>query len=303
MADILATFFRFRQFLFEYGLFFLIAWLGLAVATGVLTAVMGRADNFSAGSPFPGGRPLRWLWRLLALLWQPGRENRGAFSGWRVFGLAASVPGLVTTSLIGSEFVWLRIILTALFALAMSRFLGYAVWRGKGNPERQLPGVRTTLPTGSLAITQLEPGGGRENIIRVIWRSFAGQVEGAVIPLIVSFGLASALTVYVPAYTVQLWLGEGAWAGPYLAAVLVTPFQLVGGAEVALASALLVKGAGAGTAMSVMLTAPMVALSLLRSVRPTGKVRTVVLYLVVVWATAGTLGAAVDGVVRLIDIW
>ncbi len=31
MTDILATLFRFRQFLFEFGPFFLAAWIGLAV--------------------------------------------------------------------------------------------------------------------------------------------------------------------------------------------------------------------------------------------------------------------------------
>jgi len=306
MADILATLFRFKQFLFEYVPLFLAAWLCLAVATGVITAVMRReADSISAGSPLLKRRPLRWLWQLLlVLLGQPGKESPALnFSGWQFFGLAAAVPGLVATSLIGSEAVWLRLVLAAIFAPALNRIFVSIVLRRMENPERQLP---ETGPSASLAAVlatfQPAPGERRATIIQVIWKGFTGQVERAVIPLIIGFGLASAVTIYVPSHSLIPWLGESAWPGPYLAAVLITPFQLVGGAEVALASAMLVKGASLGTAMSVMLAAPVAAFSMLRQVRSTRKIRTVALYLVAVWVTAGTLGAAVDGIGRLLDM-
>ncbi len=306
MTDILATFFRFKQFIFEYTPFFLAAWLGVAVVTGLTTAALRRRLGARlASSPFLKRSPLRWLWQLLlALLWQPGREIPALnFSGWHLFSLTASVPGLVAVSIISAEAVWLRLTLAALFALALSRFSFSVVLRRKGNPEGQPPETGTASPDVALSTDSTLPRERQANIIQVIWRSFSGQVERAVIPLIIGFGLASALTIYVPAYTIQPWLGEDIWAGPYLAAVLVTPLQLMGGAEVILASALLVKGTSLGTALSIMLAAPAATLSMLRHVRSTRKARTVALYLVAVWVTAGTLGAAVNGIGRLLDVW
>ena len=136
---------------------------------------------------------------------------------------------------------------------------------------------------------------------QVTWKSFVGQVEGAVIPLIIGFSLASVLTIYVPAYTVRPWLGESAWQGPYLAALLAIPSQLTGGAEVLLASALLVKGASLGTALSVMLVAPSTTFYMIRHLYRPLKVKAIALYLVAAWFVAGSLGVAVDGIQRLLS--
>ncbi len=123
------------------------------------------------------------------------------------------------------------------------------------------------------------------------------------IPLIIGFGLASALTIYVPAYTIQPWLGENTWAGPYLAAVMVTPLQLMGGAEVVLVSALLVKGASLGTALSVLLAAPSASFLVIRHLRQSMGIKTVALYLTAAWLVAGSLGVAVDGIQWLFAKW
>ncbi len=138
---------------------------------------------------------------------------------------------------------------------------------------------------------------------QITWKSFIGQVEGAVIPLIIGFSLASVLTIYIPAYTVRPWLGESVWQGPYLAALLTMPFQLTGGAEVLLASALLVKGASLGTALSVMLVAPSTTFYMIRHLYRPVKVKTMALYLVAIWFVAGSLGVAVDGIQRLFSWW
>ena len=114
------------------------------------------------------------------------------------------------------------------------------------------------------------------------------------------FFLAAALTIYMPAYTVRPWLGEGAWQGPYLAALLVIPFQLSGGAEVLLASALLVKGASLGVVLSVLLAAPSTTLLVIRRLHRSMNIKVMALYLVAAWLVAGSLGAAVDGVQRLV---
>ncbi len=101
-------------------------------------------------------------------------------------------------------------------------------------------------------------------------------MEGAVIPLIIGFSLAALLTM---------------------------PFQLTGGAEVLLASALMVKGASLGTALSIMLVAPITNFSVVRhSYRP-AKVKTTALYLVATWFMAGLLGVAVDGIQQLFSGW
>jgi uncharacterized membrane protein YraQ (UPF0718 family) len=129
-------------------------------------------------------------------------------------------------------------------------------------------------------------------------------VEAAVIPLIIGFSLASVLTIYVPAYMVRPWLGEGVWQGPYLAALLAMPFQLTGGAEVLLASALLVKEASLGTALSIMLVAPSTTFSVVRHLYRPVKVKTMALYLVATWFVAASLGVAVDGIQRLFSgLW
>ncbi len=115
--------------------------------------------------------------------------------------------------------------------------------------------------------------------------------------------MAGFLITYVPTYTLRPWLGEGAWQGPYLAALLVMPFQLTGGAEVILASALLVKGASLGTALSIMLVAPSTTFSVIRYLCRPVKVKTIALYLVASWFMAGSLGVAVDSIQRLLNGW
>ena len=206
----------------------------------------------------------------------------------------------MVTSLIGTQVVLLRLLLAALFALFLNWVLTSALLRQQENPgERSVedPAFRSgaSVPGGLASGTE-----SILSIVKVVWRSFTGQVERAVVPLLIGFSLASALTIYMPAYTIQPWLGEGAWPGPYLAAFLVTPFQLVGGAEVILASDLLIKGASLGTAMSVMLAATVTTFSMFQHL--TMKARTIILYLLAVWFTAGTLGLAVDGIERLFNM-
>ena len=308
MADILATLFRFRQFVFEYGPFFVAAWLSLAMTTGLITAAQGKGIDFEASrNPFFRRRPLYWIWRLLFFgLWRPGGKVPGlsAFSGLLLFSLIAPVPALVATSLIGMEAVWLRLILATLFALLLKWFLTSIFSNKHGNPEEQRAEVEVASPslvlngdTSALPLSRLR------SLAQVTWKSFIGQVEGAVIPLIIGFSLASVLTIYVPAYSVRPWLGEGVWQGPYLAALLAVPFQLTGGAEVLLASALLVKGASLGTALSIMLVAPSTTFPVIRHLYRPLKVKTVALYLVASWFVAASLGVAVDGIRRLFMGW
>ena len=308
MADILATLFRFRQFVFEYGLLFLVAWLGLAITTGVIGASQKKRINLKASSSsFLRYRPLRWLWQLLFfLLWRPGGKMPAlsTVSGLLLFSLAASVPALVVTSLIGMKIVWLRLILAALYALFLNWFVSSVILHKPGNFGEQRPEAEAASPSSVLNgdASVLSPSRLR-SLTQVTWKSFIGQVEGAVIPLIIGLSLASVLTIYVPAYMVRPWLGEGAWQGPYLAALLAMPFQLTGGAEVALASALLVKGASLGTALSVMLVAPITIFSVIRHLFRPVKVKTMALYLVAAWFVAGSLGVAVDGIQRLFSGW
>ncbi len=308
MADIIATLFRLRQFAFEYGPLFLAAWLGLAITTGVIGASQKKRINLKApSSSFLKYRPLRWLWQLLFfLLWRPGGKMPAlsTFSGLLLFSLAASVPALMVTSLVDMKIVWLRLILAALYALSLRWFVSSVILHKPGNSGEQRPELDTAFPSLILnGDTAALPPGRPRSLAGVTWKSFIGQVERAVIPLVTGFSLASVLTIYVPAYTVRPWLGEGAWQGPYLAALLAMPFQLTGGAEVSLASALLVKGASLGTALSIMLVAPSTTFSVVRHLYRPGKVKTMALYLVATWFVAGSLGVAVDGIQRLFGGW
>ena len=305
MADIIATLIRFRQFVFEYGPLFLAAWLGLAIITGVIGASQKKRLNLKApGSSFPRYRPLHWLWQLLFfLLWRPGgtMPARSTFSGLLLFSLVTSIPALVVTSLIGMKFVWLRLILTALYALFLRWFVSLVILRKSENSGEQRPEAEAAFPSLILNNdTSASLSNRSRSLAGFTWKSFNGQVERAIIPLIIGFSLASILTIYVPAYTVRPWLGDGAWQGPYLAALLAIPSQLTGGAEVLLASALLVKGASLGTALSIMLVAPSTTFSVVRHLSRPVKVKTMALYLVATWFVAGSLGVAVDGVQLLI---
>lgn len=294
MADVIATLFRFRQFVFEYSPWFLTAWVGLALTTALVTLPPRKVNGQKTlGSSLLSHRLIRWMRQFLLL--QAGQSGEklaepAAFSGLLAFSLAASVPGLVATSLIDMMTVGMRVFLAVLYAL----FLHWSVSRiilpkvkklqlpAAGEPEIEL---RAHSPE--------ERAHAGRTFSRAAWKSFSRQVEKTLIPLAIGFSLASILTIYVPAYTIRPWMGEGAVLGPFLATLLAMPLQLTGGAEVPLASALLVKGASLGTALSVMLAAPVTNLGLIRHLRNlSGKV--MVLYLAVAWFGASSLGAAVD---------
>ncbi len=291
----------------EYGPWFLAAWLGLAVATGLIAVAQQKRVDHKAPTNFPFRlRHLPWLGQFLFFwLWRPGGKvpALSAFGGALLFSLAASVPALVVTSLLGIKMVWLRLILAALYAFFLSWFVTSVISRKPRNSGEQRPEIEAASPSWALnGDTSALPPGRLRSLAQVTWKSFIGQVEGAVIPLIIGLSLASVLTIYVPAYTLRPWLGAGAWQGPYLAALLALPFQLTGGAEVLLASALLVKGASLGTALSIMIAAPSTSFSVIRHLRRPAKVRTTALYLVTTWFAAGSLGVAVDGIQRLFNV-
>ncbi len=304
MIDLSATLFRFGQFVFEYTPFFAAAWLTLAVITGLIEVLQRKGiDLESPSSSFLKYRPLRWLWHLLFFgLWRPDGKmpTLPTFSGLALFSLAASVPALVVTSLISMEAVWLRLGLAALFALSLSWFVTTVILRRQGSSKEQRPKAEPASPSSVLNgdTPTLQPRGFR-SLAQVTWQSFIGQLERAMTPFIIGSILASALTIYVPAYTVRPWLGEGAWQGPYLATLLTIPLQLTGGAEVFLASALMVKGATLGTALSIMLVAPSTTFFVIRHLHLPVKVKAMVLYFVVTWFVAASLGMAADGIRRL----
>ena len=304
MADIIATLFRFRQFLFEFGPFFLVAWLGLAVTTGLITVVYRMRIDLQEPSNSPlRRRPLPWLGRfLLFMFWHPGRKTSAVptDNGLFLFSLAASVPALVVTFLIDMNAVLLRVALAALLAPLLNWLTTSILLPNSGE---QRPETKQAVQSSVGDKNILEPVPRPDSVVQVSWKSFTGQVNSALFPLLIGFALASVLTVYVPAYTIRPWLGEDAWWAPYLVALLAIPFQLSGGAEVPLASALLVKGATLGTALSVMLVAPITTFSVVRHLYRPVKVKTMALYLVATWFVAGSLGVAVDGIQRLFSGW
>lgn len=109
-----------------------------------------------------------------------------------------------------------------------------------------------------------------------IWNT----LKRATVPLIIGFILTSTLTIYAPRHTISSWLGEGAWQGPYLAALLTIPLQLTSGAEVLLASTLSIKEASLGTVLSVMLVAPSTTFSVIHHLNQPVQARTTALYIV-----------------------
>ena len=150
----------------------------------------------------------------------------------------------------------LRVGLAVLYALFLSWFLRSILLR-EGNLEGQKVEAEPVYgPQALLDDSSLSSPGSLSLFVRVTWKSLVGLIEGAIVPIVIGLGVASVLTIYVPAFVLRPWLGQSAWQGPYLAPLIAIPFQLTGGAEVLLASALLVKGASLGTALSTMLLAP-----------------------------------------------
>ncbi|MBI3978226.1 MAG: hypothetical protein HY331_08580 [Chloroflexi bacterium] len=95
----------------------------------------------------------------------------------------------------------------------------------------------------------------------------AGRVADArLTPTFVGLALAAVVVIVPPRPLVAGWLGPEALLGPWLAALLLVPFSLSGGGEVAVAMALLVKGAGGGTALAALLAAPVANLAVGRAV-------------------------------------
>lgn len=300
MADIIATTFRFRQFLFEFGPWFLAAWLGLAVVLG-LTAVLSRHGS---GLGQPGAASLkvgisgRLYYNAVRFLRRRVGEkpDRLPSTGWLVFSLAASVPGLVVTSLISMEALFLRLILTVAYALLLGWFISRVILRqAEGNPG-QITGKPDSSPPpmapAEVSLSSSTAGVG--TFARVSWRSFSTQFNEGLFPIIAGFALASALTIYLPAYWLRPLLNEAAWFGPYLAAALAIPFQLGGGAEVPLAAALMVKGASLGVALSVMMVAPITTVPVIQWLRRSAGTARATLYVLAAWLVAGSLGVVVN---------
>ena len=289
MADILATVFRFRQFLFEFGPWFLIAWLGVAVVFGLSTVLSGH--GFSPR--LQGKRPPRLgistqLYHNVARLLRRlvGRRLDGPPSTrLLIFSLSASVPALVVTSLISMEVLLLRLMLTVVYALVLGWFISRIVLRQAGENSSQIP-EGETIP--SLSATRVK------TFAQASWRSFTAQFNEALFPILIGFALASALTIYIPAYWVRPLLNEATWYGPYLATALVIPFQFGGGAEVPVAAALLVKGASPGTALSVLMAGPSTTVSVVLWLRRSASIARAALYMLVAWLVAGSLGVIVN---------
>lgn len=292
MADILATAFRFRQFLFEFGPLFLASWLGLAVVFGLSTALSSHESGLSqqGKTSLKMGISVelyhslaRWLWRLFGR-----RLDRPPLTGLLIFSLSASIPALVVTSLIGMEVLFLRLLLAVAYALTLGWFISRIIQRQENSGQipdsSQQPISLGEVPSATKVIT----------FARVSWRSFTAQFAEALLPLLVGFALASALTIYIPAYWTRPLLNETAWYGPYLATAFAIPFQLSAGAEVPVAAALLVKGASLGAALSVMMAAPSTTISVVLWLRRSAGIARAALYLLVAWLVAGSLGVIVN---------
>jgi hypothetical protein len=226
------------------------------------------------------------------LLWRRvGRKlDDTPLTGVLILSLSASIPSLVVTSLIGMEMLFWRLVLATAYALILGWFISRVMLR----QDLSQPPVSPDVITPSSAATSVR------TFARVSWRSLTAQFNEALFPILIGFVLASALTIYIPAYWVRPLLNETVWFGPYLAAALAIPFQLSGGAEVPVAAALLVKGASLGTALSVMMAAPSTTISVVLWLRRSAGTARAALYMLVAWLVAGSLGVIVNLAQRLL---
>ncbi len=300
MLDILATAFRFRQYLFEFAPLFLASWLGLAVVSGLAAGILGQGFGLRrrGAPPAQMGLSAELYYGTACLLWRRAGAMlaKSPMTELLIFSLSASVPAVVVTSLLDMEMLFLRLVLAVAYAL----ILGQLVFRirlrqARKNPgqglERQVPLERPVSPSDEGPASPLTR---MKNFALVSWRSFGGQLEQAMIPLIVGFAVAAALTIYVPAFRTRPLIGEAAWYGPYLAAAFAIPFQLTGGAEVPVAGALLVKGASQGAALSALLAAPSTAIPMMLYLRRYVGLAGIGVYIISAWLVAGSLGVLVN---------
>jgi hypothetical protein len=218
-----------------------------------------------------------------------------------IFSLSASVPALVVTSLIDIKMLFLRLMLAVAYAVILGWFISRIIPRQAGENSEQIPeGQDSSQHLSSVGETRPPPSATRvKTFTRVSWRSFTAQFNETLLPILGGFTIASVLTIYIPAYWVRPLLSETAWYGPYLAAALVIPFQLSGGAEVPVAAALLVKGASLGAALSVMVSAPSTTVSVIMWLRRSASTVRASIYIFVAWLVAGSLGVIVNLVQRL----
>ena len=300
MADILATVFRFRQFLFEFGPLFLVSWLGLALVFGLTTVLSGH--GFSPRQPAKPSPRLsisaqlyhkasQLLWRLVGR-----RPDRPPLTGLLIFSFSASIPALVVTSLIDIKVLFLRLMLAVAYAAILGWFISRIIPRQAGENSEQIPGGQdSSQHLASVGETRPPPSATRvKTFTRVSWRSFTTQFNEALLPILGGFTIASVLTIYIPAYWVRPLLSETAWYGPYLAAAFAIPFQLSGGADVPVAAALQVKGASLGAALGVMMAAPSTTAPVVRWLRRSASIASASLYILVAWLVAGSLGLIVN---------
>lgn len=287
MVDIIATVFRFRQLLFEFGPLFLASWLVVAVVFGLSTLLSRHESSLrqqgaaSLGMNISGQLYYNMAWMLRLVR---GRFDGAPLAGLFIFSLSASIPALVVTSLIDMKAFFLRLILVAVYALFLGWFISHVILRQAGENSAQI--------TGRQDSSQYPISLG--TFIRVSWRSFTTQFNEALLPILIGFALASALALYIPAYWLRPLFNEAAWFGPYLAVALAIPFQLSRGAEVPVAVALLIKGASLGTALSVMIASSSTTVSVILGLRRSAGIARVTLYMLVAWLMAGSLGVIVN---------
>lgn len=298
MPDVFATLVRLKQFIFEYSPFFLASWLGFALVIGLITVIQSKV-NPQLMSTLASIKYLHWPLRSLVFLcWSPSRKMPHLVSlTWQhFFSLTSPLSALVVTCLIGMEFIWLRLGITAIFAFALS-------WLSR---KIILPELKTTKEELSKLVLSLNMNSmpysdGLRFFARISWENFIRYFERTLTPFIIGSILASVIIIYVPAYVLFPWFGEEAWYGPYLFGLLSMPFQLTGGTEVFLASALLVKGASLGTVSSVLLVSPITSVSIIRRLYQPASFKSATLHLITVWVVIGSLGAAVNFVQYLTE--
>lgn len=173
-----------------------------------------------------------------------------------VGGAGAGISALIITSMVGLQFVLLRLVVALLFAYALSLFVVKLI-------EPRLAAVAMDTDVELLfsrdfseaSAEDIDNTGGNITLAGV-WRNLLSMARIMLPWLFLSLFLATLVDVVVPKATIEMLMG-GRFAA-FKAALIGLPFYFVGGAEVPILSVLLNKGIDLGAAVTLMLAAPLI---------------------------------------------
>ncbi|MEW6189386.1 MAG: permease [Actinomycetota bacterium] len=258
---------------------------GKGIITTLLSAVAGALIPLCTCGMIP-----------LAVAFQRRKAHWVPLLSFLTAGVASSIPALALTLILGIEITLIRLITAIVFGIVVA-YSTVGLLRGK----LMIKGVEVETEHFHPDEVYCKLCHHREiehffcwtrwrEVLEVFWNDFGDFFPWLVGSLIVA-GVVGAI---VPKSYIQIILGKKAPWSPFIASGIGIPFYLCAGADIPLVKALLIKGAGLGSAIAIMTSAPTVNLPAAGlMIKWLGKKNTFI-YLGICWLVAALLGLFVD---------